>query len=102
MSLLRLRIVARADVNYACPRSVRNALCLSTLRAMRTIFAGMIVLFCCGAAAAFGFNFGSAGNGREFSYPNDPQYQYPGKEMRKCPKNYAPYKGVCRKIRWIR
>jgi hypothetical protein len=62
--------------------------------------AGIVILFCCGPAAAFGFSFG--GNGREYSYPNDPQYQYPGKEMRKCPKNYAPYKGVCRKIRWVR
>jgi hypothetical protein len=67
---------------------------------MRSIMAGIVILFCCGPAAAFGFSFG--GNGREYSYPNDPQYQYPGKEMRKCPKNYAPYKGVCRKIRWVR
>lgn len=62
--------------------------------------AGIVILLCCGPAAAFGFGIG--GGGREYSYPNDPQYQYPGKEMRKCPKDYAPYKGACRKLRWLR
>jgi len=50
-------------------------------------------------AAAFGFTFG--GGGRDYPYPNEPQYQYPGKELRKCPKGFAPYKGKCRAIRWV-
>jgi hypothetical protein len=78
----------------------RNAQCFVALMAMRTIIACIVILFYCGPAAAFGFS--SGGSGREYSYPNEPQYQYPGKEMRRCPKNYAPYKGVCRKIRWVR
>jgi hypothetical protein len=60
------------------------------------------LIWICGysPAAAFGFTLG--GGGRDYPYPNEPQYQYPGKELRKCPKGFAPYQGRCRKIRWVR
>lgn len=66
---------------------------------MRIIFAA-VALFCfCAPAAGFGFSLG--GGPREYPYPNEPQYMYPGKELRKCPKGVAPYQGKCRKIRWL-
>ena len=43
------------------------------------------------------------GNGTDYPYPNEPQYQYPdplndarGKALRKCPQGQALYKGRCR------
>jgi hypothetical protein len=53
------------------------------------------------AAAGFGFSFGGA-NG-DYSYANEPMYQYPrtdGKGVR-CPKGQMPYQGKCRTARWF-
>jgi hypothetical protein len=53
---------------------------------------------------------GSAGvgfGGREYSYPHDPQYQYPpsttspGKTKFKCPRGQAPFQGKCQRVRWL-
>jgi len=61
---------------------------------------GVIVLLACMAASPAlaeggGFTFGSP---RQYTYPNEPQYQYPpdGRAQRKCPKGQAPYQGQCR------
>jgi hypothetical protein len=59
-----------------------------------------VLVFGYSPAGAFSFTFG--GGGRDHPYPNEPQYQYPGKELRKCPKGFAPWQGKCRKIRWVR
>jgi hypothetical protein len=68
---------------------------------MRVVFAAFLLFSCCVPAAGFGFSLG--GSQREFSYPTEPQYMYPGKHLRKCPKGFTPYHdGKCRKIRWLR
>ena len=73
---------------------------IEVLRCMRLVSSIFLLLCCCAPALAFGFSFG--GTGREYPYPNEPQYQYPGKnDFRRCPTGFAPYKGRCRKIRWI-
>jgi len=51
-------------------------------------------------ASAQGITFG--GSGREYPYPNEPQYQYPyrdsrGRDVSRCPRGQAPYQGKCRK-----
>jgi hypothetical protein len=33
--------------------------------------------------------------------PKKPQYMYPGKELWKGPQGFAPYRGKCRRIRWL-
>lgn len=52
------------------------------------------------ALAAAGFTFGP-GAPREYSYPAEPQYQYPSnsRTQRKCPKGQALFQGRCRIMR---
>lgn len=69
--------------------------------AFRDLFA--TVLVCGGSADAQGITFGG---GRNYPYPNEPQYQYPyadgrGRIVNPCPRGQAPYQGKCRKIRWL-
>ena len=72
----------------------------SVIIALKIVMPLFLLLYCCAPAVAFGFSFG--GGGREFPYPNEPQYQYPGKDdLRRCRAGFAPYKGRCRQIRWI-
>jgi len=64
----------------------------------------ILLLACGGSAAAQGFTFGSAG--RDYPYPNEPQYQYPstdgrGRIVNRCPRGQAPYQVQCRTIRWL-
>jgi len=65
---------------------------------MKLLLASLMVLSMSASAAATGFTFAT----REHPYANEPQYMYPGKYLRKCPKGFAPsYDGKCRKIRWL-
>ncbi|MBX9845745.1 MAG: hypothetical protein K2Z80_28470 [Xanthobacteraceae bacterium] len=71
---------------------------------MRALAVITMAFFCSGAAMAEGFTFGGAG--RDYPYPNEPQYQYPytdgrGRIVNRCPRGQAPYQGKCRKIRWL-
>jgi hypothetical protein len=48
-----------------------------------------------GGGGGGGFTFGQ---GHQYSYPNEPQYQYPAnvRSQRQCPKGQALFQGRCR------
>jgi hypothetical protein len=57
-------------------------------------------------ALAQGLTF-SPGPPREYSYPANPQYQYPVEDSSqetksKCPKGQEPWQGKCRVVIWLR
>jgi hypothetical protein len=59
------------------------------LRYTKIIISIFFLLFCSAPVCALGFSF--SGGGREFPYPNEPQYQYPGKDdLRKYPHGSLP------------
>jgi len=66
---------------------------------MLRILTVLIVALAASPAVAFGLTFGP-GQPREYSYPSEPQYQYPEtKPRRKCPKGQALWQGRCRIVR---
>jgi hypothetical protein len=57
----------------------------------------MLLMVLASPAFAEGGGITIGGQPREYSYPADPQYQYPIKgERRRCPKGQALYQGRCR------
>ena len=57
-----------------------------------------LVLMALGSpAVAEGGGFTFSGEPRQYTYPSDPQYQYPSDSRKlRCPKGQAPFQGRCR------
>jgi hypothetical protein len=66
----------------------------------------LILLLALLTSTASGQSITFSGSGREYPYPNEPQYQYPstdarGRSVNRCPSGQAPFQGRCRSIRWL-
>jgi hypothetical protein len=98
-----LRVTTRAS-HCARVKLKRNVPAISALARMRIMTSITFMFGWVGFAEAQGITFG--GSGRDYPYPNEPQYQYPyrdsrGRDVNRCPRGQAPYQGKCRHIRWL-